>query len=126
MSDWQVAFSAVDWNRAACVGAPPDLFFPDMRTVTFRKLEVARAICGSCPIRVACRDYGQRWELHGIWGGVAVDPRANDMLHRGMPWFRAGPRPVRKCKSCQTRIALGQKYRLDPRTGHAYCESCST
>jgi Transcription factor WhiB len=63
---------AVALPGAACLGADPDLFFPekdDHKTVA-----AAKAICAGCPVRAACYARAVRnGERHGIWGGVHLE-----------------------------------------------------
>jgi len=59
-------------DRAACIGADPDLFFPQRG----ESAEPAREICARCPVREACLDYALRNAItHGIWGGVSERER---------------------------------------------------
>jgi WhiB family transcriptional regulator, redox-sensing transcriptional regulator len=54
-------------GRAACLGADPDLFFPQRG----ESAEPAREICARCPVREACLDYALRNAItYGIWGGL--------------------------------------------------------
>jgi len=76
-------------RRAACVGMPAALFFPDTdrpepdataaaisaQTATATAAAAAAArVCATCPVRVECLAAGER-ELHGIWGGLTVAER---------------------------------------------------
>jgi WhiB family redox-sensing transcriptional regulator len=60
-----------DWRtRARCLGADPELFFPERGAST----RVAKAICGTCPVQTECLAYGtdpETYPSHGIWGGMA-------------------------------------------------------
>jgi len=62
------------YPQAACMGAPVDLFFPERTQPDARRMEQARAICGSCPVREACLVAGMA-EQHGIWGGLSPSER---------------------------------------------------
>ncbi len=59
--------------RAACRGVDPDLFFPE-RTTSNQDVERAKAVCGSCPVRDECLEYGLHDEF-GVWGGRAGGDR---------------------------------------------------
>ena len=66
-----------DWmSHGACRGADPELFFP-VRELgpSPRKIEQAKAICGRCPVRLACLSYAADTRQHGIWGGTTDDER---------------------------------------------------
>jgi WhiB family transcriptional regulator, redox-sensing transcriptional regulator len=62
-----------EWmDQAECVGADPDLFFPergeDSRT--------AKEICYRCPVRQKCLEYAMKHgEKYGIWGGKSERER---------------------------------------------------
>lgn len=62
-----------DWaEHAACKGVDPDLFFPERGT----SVEAAQAVCGACPVRLACLEEAiTRPEKFGIWGGLSERQR---------------------------------------------------
>ena len=64
--------------------AEPDLFFAEHPA----EIERARALCGGCPVRVAClaRALANR-EPWGVWGGEILDRGAviADKRGRGRP-----------------------------------------
>ena len=59
-------------TRAACIGADPDLFFPD--TGQRANIAAAKRICASCPVRWSCLQAGLG-EKYGIWGGYTETER---------------------------------------------------
>ncbi len=66
------------WRAAAaCRSVRPDVFFPIGTTIAaLRKLEVAKAVCGQCPVRDACLDFALRTRQDaGVWGGYSEDER---------------------------------------------------
>lgn len=78
-----------------CQDVDPDLFFAE----TPAEVELAKALCTDCPVRLLCRSAAeQRQEPWGVWGGewfvagVAVDRKRP----RGRPRKdgSVGPRPV--------------------------------
>ena len=75
------AIAPRDWRAsAACRDLPADDFFPVAAPGTGayeREAAAALAACGTCPVRVPCRDFavGSRQEW-GIWGGTAPAERA--------------------------------------------------
>lgn len=53
-----------DWKlSAACRGERAEVFFEE------RFYDLARSICGGCPVRRTCYEVGRRQEF-GVWGGV--------------------------------------------------------
>ena len=71
------------WQRlAACRGMDPDLFFPlGERGEWAGEIEVAREVCGSCPVQTECLAYALADPLlsgpddSGIWGGLTAGER---------------------------------------------------
>ena len=70
-----------EWQlRAACRGMDSSLFFhpfneqmPDRQ----RRIDAAKAICGSCPAVAECRTHALTvQEPYGIWGGMSERDRA--------------------------------------------------
>ena len=56
-----------DWrDEAACIGEPPEAFFPTSSAVA-----AGLKLCASCPVRSQCLEVGMRSPMldHGIWGG---------------------------------------------------------
>jgi len=55
----------------------PDVFFAQEGSREGQKLveEIAKGICGRCPIRVKCRDYALSTRVTGIWGGTTEAER---------------------------------------------------
>jgi WhiB family redox-sensing transcriptional regulator len=67
-----------DWKHlAACKGADPDLFFPDINGSSRRAYREAERICRACQVRQQCLDDAlasdDRW---GMRGGVTPRTRA--------------------------------------------------
>ena len=68
----------MDWsNRAACLTAEPETFFPvGTGGLALDDVAVAKSICGDCPVLVECRDYALRSrQPFGVWGGLDEDER---------------------------------------------------
>jgi WhiB family transcriptional regulator, redox-sensing transcriptional regulator len=57
------------WRKdAACIGADPDLFYPEGDK---RKIAQARAICAQCPVIEECREFALKLrDPFGIFGGT--------------------------------------------------------
>lgn len=64
---------------AACREADPTLFFqPDKepKAHTAHRERLAKQICQTCPVMLACRGHAVRaGESHGIWGGLTAIER---------------------------------------------------
>lgn len=53
-----------------CHTGDPDLFFAERP----EQLEAAKALCGQCPVRIACLAAAlERGEPWGVWGGEILD-----------------------------------------------------
>lgn len=68
------------WLRAACLGKPLALFFPDHATQNYAA-KIA-PICGPCPVRLECLTDQLTYEVrrrdshsHGWFGGVSGPER---------------------------------------------------
>lgn len=59
-------------QQAACADEPTDLFFPEDQP----GIELAKAICGACPVKPECASYAIAIpSLDGIWGGLTRHER---------------------------------------------------
>ena len=97
-------------DQAACLGADPDLFFPQRG----ESAEPAREICARCPVREACLDYALRNAItHGIWGGVSVRERRALRTRRLPIMRRERDRAILAADAAgQTREAIGRAFGL--------------
>lgn len=62
------------WDRAACKGMDPDMWFPERGETGLGNRSPALAVCRRCPVQVECLDAGMD-EPVGIWGGLTVQDR---------------------------------------------------
>lgn len=69
----QVAAGKQDWQEYSnCLGANPDVFFPDRGT----PLKAAKAICNDCVVQEDCLEYAlENGEKFGVWGGTSERQR---------------------------------------------------
>jgi WhiB family redox-sensing transcriptional regulator len=68
----------VEWSdRAACLSAEPETFFPVGSTgVALDEVAAAKAICSRCSVVDACRDYAvSSRQPFGVWGGLDEEER---------------------------------------------------
>lgn len=73
-----------DWTvLALCAQTDPELWFPERGH--FEQSQVAKAVCGRCPVRGQCLAEAMTRRLwsddSGIWGGLS--PRERRELARG-------------------------------------------
>lgn len=74
-------FDREPWQAsAACSGENAALFYPPLRTEKkasrLARERRAKAVCNSCPVRVACLDHAvDSNERFGIWGGLTNKER---------------------------------------------------
>jgi len=77
---WNPVF---DWDReswrdlAACRFVGVGTFFPVGNTgAAIDKIEAAKAVCQSCPVRDACLEFAlETKQESGVWGGTDEDER---------------------------------------------------
>lgn len=60
------------WDRAACLGAPDEAFFPERGGSTYE----AKKLCKICPVKGECLEYALEGnEAWGVWGGLSEKER---------------------------------------------------
>lgn len=70
------AAKPTDWQRLGnCVGADPDLFFPERGDNA--AVAAAKAVCRGCSVRQQCLSYSNSDPIEplGVWGGAGADER---------------------------------------------------
>ena len=68
----------MDWrDKAACLTADPELFFPIGNTgPALLQIEEAKAVCQGCVVREDCLEYALSEHIdHGVWGGCSERER---------------------------------------------------
>ncbi|GAA4187752.1 hypothetical protein GCM10022288_13040 [Gryllotalpicola kribbensis] len=68
----------MDWrDKAACLTADPELFFPVGNTgPAVDQIEKAKQVCGRCPVTEVCLQYAlETGQDSGVWGGLSEDER---------------------------------------------------
>ena len=70
------------YEAPSCATIGGDFWFPDNETPFSSSHDAgfAKSICGGCPHRRECREWGIANEAHGIWGGLT--PRARQQIRR--------------------------------------------
>ncbi|MSV89834.1 MAG: WhiB family transcriptional regulator [Actinobacteria bacterium] len=62
-----------------CADAPPSTFFPSDGV----GVEVARRICGTCPVKDQCLEHALESRIdHGVWGGCSERERRRILKRR--------------------------------------------
>ena len=75
-----------EWQQqGACREVSPDVFFHpegERGPSRARRIQRAKAVCGTCPVLLTCREHALRVrEPYGIWGGLTEDER--EEIYRG-------------------------------------------
>ncbi|MEV1082437.1 WhiB family transcriptional regulator [Streptomyces sp. NPDC050211] len=70
----------MDWReKAICLGADPDLFFPigsSSSSPTLMQIDEAKAVCRRCPVAEHCLEWAiENDPVEGIWGGTTEQER---------------------------------------------------
>lgn len=79
-------YRQVNWEKAACAGAPTNLFFiveENRKVLEWINIDVLRKICLACPIWKECTSYAFAHENDGVWGGLTSNERK--ALTKGEP-----------------------------------------
>ena len=59
-------------DRAACLTAEPETFFPDKGGTVIP----AKTVCATCPVVDECLDYALTHRIQiGVWGGLSEQER---------------------------------------------------
>ena len=71
---------AVNPDLAKCAedGVNSDIFFMDDKdedNYSAIKTEIARSICGTCPVKEQCLRIALKYEEEGVWGGTTTQER---------------------------------------------------
>src|SRR5262245_39231854 len=107
-----------------CRGVGSDLFFSSESD----DVAEAKRVCASCPVLLACRAHGLRFEADGVWGGLSGEERrarrqrrrydVDDQLGRAMAnegnWTTIGR--YSKPRTASERASVISRRRLPP--GH--------
>ena len=84
-----VVESQPDWSKAKCVGAPGEVFFPEIPFGGFIRSEHMREAlryCSVCPIKQECLEYACRTDSVGIWGGTYLSEHRARKLREKYGW----------------------------------------
>ena len=97
----------------ACEGKPTEWWFPEIeremkgpeRRVIYGHADMARRLCGICPVREECLQYSLENEPFGIWGGFDEEDRHGIRVAEGISLNRSigGLRPSRAKERLLTR-----------------------
>jgi WhiB family redox-sensing transcriptional regulator len=71
-------YHVMDWrDKAACLTADPELFFPVGNTgPAVDQIEKAKAVCARCNVTEVCLQYAlETNQDYGVWGGLSEDER---------------------------------------------------
>jgi WhiB family redox-sensing transcriptional regulator len=99
------------WTVDAACGGQTDVFFapagerPETRVLREAR---ARAICRTCEVVVACRDWAREQREYGFWGGESEEERAAAGFRVDMPVGRVARYPKGNgtpVKPRETRVA---------------------
>jgi hypothetical protein len=65
-------------TQVPCTNFPDAYFIDDSNQVGQQKMAVNA--CATCPLMKECADYGIKWEIYGVWGGLT--PQQRKLLRR--------------------------------------------
>lgn len=78
----------VDDNKPACSNVEPELFFPNYSEDGELHEQLAKQVCGRCPITAKCLEFafhtGDKW---AILGGMT--PAERESIRRNQTWREA-------------------------------------
>lgn len=115
-----------DWSLAVCQSSGTAVFFPE-RTPTPAHWARIRSLCGRCPIRAECEDYGRQMPFcFGVWGGIWMDfGKLEQSAWDRWPWMRVRAFDDIECDLCRRTLIKGERYRTQNAQGkERHCERC--
>jgi len=71
------------YENPACASVGGDFWFPE-RASDSVDIAVAKSICGRCPHREECAEWGINKERFGIWGGLSENIRTRIRRERNI------------------------------------------
>lgn len=87
MGDW--VESALCREKVRAGEADRSWWFPGEKREQ-RTINIAKRICGECPVKQTCLDWAVRHEQYGIWGGVGPRQREYLVSERKKPCTNCG------------------------------------
>jgi hypothetical protein len=80
------------------------------------RIQSAKALCGTCPVLVSCRDLGRRLRVVGVWGGETDEERTD-------AGYKPAPKTYNQLYPDCGSPAAAARHRRD---GGKPCTSCLT
>lgn len=71
-----------------CAITDPELFFPERNNNFIKITEIAKGLCRTCPIQLACRTYAVGTDVEGIWGGTNEKERKEIQKRDGIEPYK--------------------------------------
>lgn len=73
------------FKNAKCRGLDTELFYPPKDRFTLdEERYISERLCGGCPVKDACLEWGLVHERFGIWGGMTAWRR--QLMRRVLKW----------------------------------------
>jgi WhiB family transcriptional regulator, redox-sensing transcriptional regulator len=115
------------WQQFDDCKHPVDLFFP-VGTLKRGRREAIRSVCGTCPVKAECLDWGVAHESYGWYGGFSPIEIEAERARRGV-WV-----DTPEVDSGSTRMVIGTfyppshgtpaRYTQHRRDGEEPCDAC--
>lgn len=116
------------WQQFEDCSAPLDLFFPNQKATPARR-QAIESVCGPCPVREECFEWGVVHERDGYWGGQSASEVDRERKRRGMPIHTLELDP-RNRKTIGTFYEPGhgsvERYARHKKDGEEACELCKS
>lgn len=79
-----------EYESPSCATIGGDFWFPDneIPNASTNDAAFAKSICGRCPHRRECAEWGIQKEAHGIWGGLTIRDRQRVRRERGIAIYQ--------------------------------------
>ena len=71
-----------------CAITDPELFFPERNNNFIKITEIAKGLCRTCPIQLACLTYAVGTDVEGVWGGTNEKERKEIQKRDGIEPYK--------------------------------------
>jgi len=74
------------YESPSCATVGGDFWFSERsdKSAYTEDTHIAKSICGLCPHKIECAEWGIKKEVHGIWGGLAPRERSSIRAQRNI------------------------------------------
>lgn len=85
-TQYTLRFNQKVFEGAQCSGIDTDIFYPPQEKFDLvEERYITEKLCGNCPVKEACLEWGLIHERYGIWGGTT--PHRRRFIRKARRWM---------------------------------------